>query len=68
MLKDTTLIWNVGSIGSWWLCRLGNQVAGCAKRIAANRAHLFVFVTNRDVPHTDNNLNDTFVPASFFVR
>jgi transposase len=24
------------------------------KRIAANRAHLFVFVTNRDVPYTNN--------------
>ena len=28
------------------------------KRIAANRAHLFVFVTNRDVPYT-NNVSET---------
>ena len=33
------------------------------KRIAANRAHLFVFVTNRDVPYTNNVPSGTFARA-----
>src|SRR6202140_243332 len=33
---------------------LGEPGRKLRKRIAANRAHLFVFITNRDVPYTNN--------------
>jgi len=32
------------------------------KRIAANRAHLFVFITNRDVPYNQQRLRATSPP------
>ena len=38
------------------------------KRIAANRGHLFVFVTNRRVPYTNTCPNVTCVPARSFAR
>ena len=37
------------------------------KRIAANRAHLFVFVTNRDVPYT-NNVSERHLRPSVIFR
>jgi transposase len=37
------------------------------KRIAANRAHLFVFVTNRDVPYT-NNVSELHLRPSVIFR
>jgi transposase len=33
---------------------LGEPGRKLRKRMAANRAHLFVFMTNRDVPYTNN--------------
>jgi len=38
------------------------------KRIAANRAHLFVFITNRDVPYTNNVSERHLRPASSSAR
>jgi len=37
------------------------------KRMAANRAHLFVFVTNRDVPYT-NNISERHLRPSVIFR
>ena len=37
------------------------------KRIAANRAHLFVFITNRDVPYT-NNISERHLRPSVIFR
>ena len=37
------------------------------KRIAANRAHLFVFVTNRDVPYS-NNVSERHLRPSVIFR
>jgi len=37
------------------------------KRIAANRAHLFVFMTNRDVPYT-NNISERHLRPSVIFR
>ena len=37
------------------------------KRIAANRSHLFVFVTNRDVPYT-NNVSERHLRPSVVFR
>jgi transposase len=38
------------------------------KRIAANRAHLFVFVTNRDVPYTNNTSERHLRPSVIFRK
>ncbi len=38
------------------------------KRIAANRAHLFVFVTNRDVPSTNNVSERNLRPSVIFRK
>jgi transposase len=38
------------------------------KRIAANRAHLFVFVTNRDVPYTNNVSERNLRPSVIFRK
>jgi transposase len=38
------------------------------KRIAANRAHLFVFVTNRDVPYTNNSSERHLRPSVIFRK
>ena len=37
------------------------------KRIAANRAHLFVFITNRDVPYT-NKVSERHLRPSVIFR
>ncbi len=38
------------------------------KRIGANRAHLFVFVTNRDVPYTNNISERNLRPSVIFRK
>jgi transposase len=38
------------------------------KRIAANRAHLFVFMTNRDVPYTNNVSKRNLRPSVIFRK
>ncbi len=38
------------------------------KRVAANRAHLFVFVTNRDVPYTNNVSERNLRPSVIFRK
>ena len=46
---------------------LGEAGRKLRKRIAANRAHLLVFITNRDVPYT-NNVSDRHVRPSVIFR
>ena len=46
---------------------LGEPGRKLRKRIAANRAHLFVFVTNRDVPAT-NNVSERHLRPSVIFR
>ena len=56
-----------GSIGSWRRSRSGEPGRKLRKRIAANRAHLFVFVTNRGVPYT-NNVSERHLRPSVIFR
>ena len=46
---------------------LGEPGRKLRKRIAANRAHLFVFVTNREVPYT-NNISERHLRPSVIFR
>ena len=46
---------------------LGEPGRRLRKRIAANQAHLFVFVTNRDVPYT-NNISERHLRPSVIFR
>ncbi len=46
---------------------LGEPGRKLRKRIAANRAHLFVFVTNREVPYT-NNVSERHLRPSVIFR
>ena len=46
---------------------LGEPGRKLRKRIAANRAHLFVFITNRDVPAT-NNVSERHLRPSVIFR
>ena len=46
---------------------LGEPGRKLRKRIAANRAHLFVFMTNRDVPYT-NNVSERHLRPSVIFR
>lgn len=46
---------------------LGDPGRKLRKRIAANRTHLFVFVTNRDVPYT-NNISERHLRPSVIFR
>jgi transposase len=46
---------------------LGEPGRKLRKRIAANRAHLFVFITNRDVPYT-NNISERHLRPSVIFR
>ena len=57
----------VGSIGSWQQSQWGNQGRKLRKRIAANRAHLFAFMTNREVPYT-NNVSERHLRPSVIFR
>ena len=49
------------------LVPIGEPGRKLRKRIAANRAHLFVFVTNRDVPYT-NNISERHLRPSVIFR
>lgn len=71
-LKDTTLKQYLADLE----CRLDRIMAAVPigepgrklrKRIAANRPHLFVFVTNRDVPYT-NNVSERHLRPSVVFR
>jgi transposase len=46
---------------------LGEPGRKLRKRIAANRAHLFVFVTDRNVPYT-NNVSERHLRPSVIFR
>jgi transposase len=46
---------------------LGEPGRKLRKRIAANRVHLFVFITNRDVPYT-NNISERHLRPSVIFR
>jgi transposase len=46
---------------------LGETGRKLRKRIAANRGHLFVFITNRDVPYT-NNVSERHLRPSVIFR
>jgi transposase len=46
---------------------LGEPGRKLRKRIAANRAHLFVFITNRDVPYT-NHISERHLRPSVIIR
>jgi transposase len=46
---------------------LGEPGRKLRKRIAANQAHLFVFITNRDVPYT-NNISERHLRPSVIFR
>src|SRR6185312_13234299 len=52
-----------GSIGSWRSFRSGSRGASCA-----NRAHLLVFITNRDVPYTNNVSERNLRPSVIFRK
>jgi transposase len=47
---------------------VGEPARKLRKRIAANRAHLFVFVTNRDVPYTNNVSERRLRPSVIFRK
>jgi len=47
---------------------LGEPGRKLRKRIAGNRAHLFVFVTNRDVPYTNNISERHLRPSTIFRK
>jgi len=71
-LKDTTLRQHLADLDRR-LSRimaavpLGEPGRKLRKRIAANREHLFVFVTNRDVPYT-NNVSERHLRPSVIFR
>ena len=46
---------------------IGESGRKLRKRMAANRAHLFVFITNRDVPYT-NNVSERHLRPSVIFR
>ena len=47
---------------------LGEPGRRLGKRISANQAHLFVFVTNRDVPYTNNVSERHLRPSAIFRK
>ncbi len=47
---------------------IGEPERKLRKRIGANRAHLFVFVTNRDVPYTNNISERNLRPSVIFRK
>jgi transposase len=72
-LRDTTLKQYLGDLDR----RLNRVMAAVPigepgrklrKRIAANRAHLFVFITNRDVPATNNISERNLRPSVIFRK
>ncbi len=72
VLKDTTLaqyLYNLDRRLDRIMAAvpLGEPGRKLRKRIAANRAHLFVFMTNRDVPYT-NNVSERHLRPSVIFR
>ena len=72
-LKDTTLAQYLADLER----RLNRLMAAVPigepgrrlrKRIAANRPYLFVFITNRDVPYTNNVSERTLRPSVIFRK
>jgi transposase len=47
---------------------LGEPGRKLRRRMAANRAHLFVFITNRDVPHTSDVSERHLRPSVIFRK
>jgi transposase len=72
VLKDTTLAQYLDDLDRrldriMAAVPLGEPGRKLRKRIAANRAHLFVFMTNRDVPYT-NNVSERHLRPSVIFR
>ena len=72
MLKDTTLQQYLADLERrldriMAAVPIGEPGRKLRKRIAANRAHLFVFITNRDVPYT-NNISERHLRPSVVFR
>jgi transposase len=72
MLKDTTLAQYLYDLDRrldriMAALPLGEPGRKLRKRIAANRTHLFVFMTNRDVPYT-NNVSERHLRPSVIFR
>jgi transposase len=72
VLKDTTLaqyLYNLDRRLDRIMAAvpLGEPGRKLRKRIAANRAHLFIFMTNRDVPYT-NNVSERHLRPSVIFR
>ena len=72
MLKDTTLAQYLYDLDRrlnriMAAVPLGEPGRKLRKRIAANRTHLFVFMTNRDVPYT-NNVSERHLRPSVIFR
>ena len=61
-------IWIAGSIGSWRLSRSGSRGASCASASPPTAAILFVFVTNRSVPYTNNVSERNLRPSVIFRK
>jgi transposase len=71
-LKDTTLKQYLADLDRrldriMTAVPLGEPGRKLRKRMAANRAHLFVFITNRDVPYT-NNVSERLLRPSVVFR
>jgi len=71
-LKDTTLKQYLGDLDRrldriMAAVPIGEPGRKLRKRMAANRAHLFVFMINRDVPYT-NNVSERHLRASVIFR
>ena len=72
-LRDTTLALYRADLGRRLdriitLRPMGEPGKKLRKRIAANRAHLFVFVTARDVPYTNNVSERNLRPSVIFRK
>jgi transposase len=72
MLKDTTMAQYLYDLDRrldriMAAVPLGEPGRKLRKRIAANRAHLFVFMSNRDVPYT-NNVSERHLRPSVIFR
>jgi hypothetical protein len=53
-LKPYTATWIAASIGPWRRFYWASRDASCATASPPNRAHLFIFVTTRDMPYTND--------------
>jgi transposase len=73
MLKDTTLKQYLGDLDRrldriMAAVPIGEPGRKLRKRMAANRAHLFVFMTHRDVPYTNNVSEQHLRPSVIFRK